>query len=76
MKKLAIILLGLFPLVLSSCLKEEEDYFDQIHHKNNNYLFYLYKLVDLLFELEYFVHLNLSHRINNHLLIFLFEYLT
>ena len=28
MKKLAIILLGLFPLVLSSCLKEEEDYFD------------------------------------------------
>jgi len=29
MKKLAIILLGLFPLVLSSCLKEEEDYFDK-----------------------------------------------
>lgn len=29
MKKLAILLLGLFPLVLSSCLKEEEDYFDK-----------------------------------------------
>lgn len=29
MKKLAIILLGLFPLVLSSCLKEEDDYFDK-----------------------------------------------
>ena len=29
MKKLAILLLGLFPLVLSSCLKEEDDYFDK-----------------------------------------------
>ena len=29
MKKLAILLLGVLPLVMSSCLKEENDYFDK-----------------------------------------------